>query len=118
MLRIASLTLASLLVVSADVTGEWEAHYVTPLGPQELKMYLQQEGPRISGHTTSEFGEAPIRGTINGDDVTLSWSEVDGGRTLQISVTGKIEGDTITGNAKLGDRGEGKFRAERTETLH
>jgi hypothetical protein len=31
-----------------DVTGEWEASYQTPLGPQELKIYLTQEGPRIS----------------------------------------------------------------------
>src|SRR5215831_19522488 len=79
--------------VQADVTGEWEAQYQTPLGPQELKMYLSQEGPRITGHTTSEFGEFPIRGSINGADVKLSWTEVDAGKELPISVTGKVEGD-------------------------
>src|SRR5579864_532456 len=112
MLRVA-FALAAILVLQADVTGEWDATYVTPLGPQELKMYLKQEGPRISGHTTSEFGEATIRGSISGSDVKLSWTEVDGGKTLEIAVTGKLEGDTITGTATLGDRGQGRFKAEK-----
>jgi hypothetical protein len=97
-----------------DVTGEWEASYVTPLGPQELKIYLQQEGPRISGHTSSEFGEFQVRGSINGSDVKLSWSEVDGGKTVTIAVTAKIDGDKMTGSATVGERGAGAFNAERT----
>jgi hypothetical protein len=99
---------------SPDVTGEWEAQYVTPLGPQELKIYLQQEGPRISGHTTSEFGEFQVRGSISGTDVKFSWTEVDGGKNVAISVTGKIDGDKITGTATVGERGTGAFNAERT----
>jgi len=97
-----------------EVTGEWSAQYVTPLGPQELTIYLQQEGPRLSGHTTSEFGEFQVRGTINGEDVKFSWTEVDGGKNVTISVTGKIDGDKIAGTATVGERGSGAFRAERT----
>jgi hypothetical protein len=114
MIRIALAFLAAFVLVQADVTGEWEAQYQTPLGPQELKMYLTQEGPRISGHTTSEFGEFQIRGSINGADVKLSWTEVDAGKELTISVTAKVDGDRITGTARLGERGEGPFRAEKT----
>ena len=97
-----------------NVTGEWDASYVSPLGPQELKIYLTQEGPRITGHTTSEFGEFQVRGTITGADVKFSWTEVDGGKNIQIVVTGKIDGETIAGRAQIGDRGEGAFKAERT----
>jgi hypothetical protein len=97
-----------------DVTGEWEAQYITPLGPQELKIYLQQEGPRISGHTTSEFGEFTVRGSINGNDVKFSWTEVDGGKNVVINVAAKIDGDKITGTATVGERGSGAFSAERT----
>lgn len=98
-----------------DVTGEWDASYVTPLGPQEVKIYLTQEGPRLSGHTTSEYGEAQVRGSINGSDVKISWSEVDGGKTIDVVVTGKVDGDTITGTASLGGRGSGAFKATRGE---
>ena len=97
-----------------NVTGEWEASYVTPLGPQELKIYLQQEGPRLSGHTESEFGESQVRGSIQGDEVKFSWTEVDGGKQVTIAVTAKASGDVITGTAKIGDRGDGAFKAERT----
>jgi hypothetical protein len=110
----AILTLATTLLLDVNVTGAWEATYVTPLGPQEVKIYLTQEGPRITGHTTSEFGEAPIRGSISGDEVKFSWTESDGGKPLEIVVTGKVDGDAIVGTATLGGRGQGRFRAERT----
>jgi len=109
------LALLATLLLDVNVTGAWEATYVTPLGPQELKMYLTQEGPRITGHTMSEFGEAPIRGSISGDEVKFSWTETDGGKPLEIAVTGKVEGDAIVGTASLGGRGQGRFRAERTD---
>ena len=97
-----------------DVTGEWEAQYAAPLGPQELKIYLTQEGPRVSGHTTSEDGESQVRGTINGADVAFSFSSTDAGREVEIRVTAKVDGDRMRGTAKIGDRAEGTFTAERT----
>ncbi|HZR23572.1 MAG TPA: hypothetical protein VFA59_08305 [Vicinamibacterales bacterium] len=114
MIRIMLAAMAAVLLLQTDVTGEWEAQYQTPLGPQELKLYLAQEGPRITGHTTSEFGEFQIRGTINGDEVKFSWTEADAGKNIVVAVTGKVSGDTISGTAKIGERGEGPFRAERT----
>jgi hypothetical protein len=98
-----------------DVTGEWDASYATPLGPQELKIYLTQEGPRITGHTTSEFGESQVRGTINGQDIQFSFSSTDAGRAIEIRVTAKVEGERMRGTARIGDRAEGAFTAERTE---
>jgi hypothetical protein len=124
MLKTLTLLAAALLVAQThqplqargqtDVTGEWEASYQTPLGPQELKVYLTQEGPRISGHTTSEYGESQVRGTINGQDIQFTFESTDGGRAVEIRVTAKVDGDRIRGTAKIGDRGEGVFTAERT----
>ena len=98
-----------------DVTGEWDASYATPLGPQELKIYLTQEGPRVTGHTTSEFGESQVRGTINGQDIQFTFSSTDGGRAIDIRVTAKVDGGRMRGTAKIGDRAEGAFTAERTD---
>jgi len=108
------LLLAAPLAAQTDVTGEWEASYATPLGPQELKIYLTQEGPRVSGHTTSEYGESQLRGTINGQDIQFTFSATDGGKAIDIRVTAKVDGDAMKGTAKLGDAGEGAFTAERT----
>ena len=111
-----ALALATVTPVRAqtDVTGEWDASYSTPLGPQELKIYLSQEGPRITGHTTSEFGESQVRGTINGQDVTFTFQSTDAGKAIDIRVTAKVEGERMRGTAKIGDRAEGVFTAERT----
>ena len=107
---------AAPLAVQTDVTGEWEASYTTPLGPQELKIYLTQEGPRVTGHTTSEYGESQVRGTINGRDIQLTFSATDGGKAIDIRVTARVDGDTMKGTAKLGDAGEGAFTADRTSS--
>ncbi len=102
------------LAAQVDVTGEWDATYSAPLGPQEVKIYLSQEGPRVTGHTTSEFGESQVRGSINGADITLTFDSTDGGKAIEIRVTAKVEGERMRGTAKIGDRAEGAFNAERS----
>ena len=103
------------LSAQTDVTGEWAASYTTPLGPQELKIYLTQEGPRISGHTTSEYGESQVRGTINGQDIVFTFDATDGGKAVVIRVTAKVDGARMRGTAKIGDRFDGAFTAERSD---
>ena len=96
--------------------GEWQISFVSPSGPQELTMYLTQEGPRLSGHITSEFGEYVVRGSVDGQDIKLSWSVYEQGKEVPFSVTGKLDGNSITGMIKLGNVGTGPFRAERTDS--
>ena len=103
------------LSAQTDVTGEWAASYTTPLGPQELKIYLTQEGPRISGHTTSEYGESQVRGTIDGQDIAFTFEATDGGKAVVIRVTAKVEGARMRGTAKIGDRADGAFTVERSD---
>ena len=114
---LAALTLAVVAVLAQnppiDVTGEWDASYTTPLGAQEVTIYLTQEGPRVTGHTTSEYGESMVRGTINGQDIQFTFSTTDAGRAIDIRVTAKVEGDKMRGTAKIGDRADGAFTAVR-----
>jgi hypothetical protein len=96
------------------VTGEWALEVTTPNGHVEYVLYMNQEGPRITGHLTSEYGETPVRVTLNGDAITLTWSQAEGGKTIEIALTGTVKGDSINGTAKLGTVGQGPFQAERT----
>lgn len=77
-------------------------------------MYVNQEGTRLSGRLTSDAGEFPLRGTIDGENITIVWSMPDAGRTLEITFKVKVQGDQMSGTAKLGDRGEGPMSGERT----
>jgi hypothetical protein len=98
----------------ADMAGEWEVMFTTPLGFQEFTMYVIQEGPRLTGRLTSDAGEFPLRGRVEGNDFEITWSLPDQGRVLAITFNGKVEGDSLNGTAKLGDRGSGSLSGSRT----
>ena len=97
-----------------DMTGEWEVSFPSPAGPQEFTMYVLQQGPRLTGRLTSEYGEYPLRGTMDGVVFTITWSLPDGGRTVEVTFTGKVDGDSMSGTAKLGTRGSGPLSGRRT----
>jgi hypothetical protein len=98
----------------ANVAGEWATSMTTPAGPIEYTMYIAQEGPRLTGHLTSDTGELMLKGSVTGDQVKITWSMMERGKPLDIVVTGTAKGDSIAGTAKLGTLGEGPFSAERT----
>ena len=103
------------VVAQATLTGEWAMSFTTPRGGRsEYTLYLTQEGPRLTGHLTSEYGETPVKGTVNGEEVKLAWSIMENGKPMDISVTATAKGDTLNGTIKLGTVGEGVFTAERT----
>src|SRR5579872_2870959 len=97
-----------------DVTGEWSVEFTTPMGVMDFAMAVTQQGPRLTGHMTSDVGEFPLKGTIDGDQVTIDWTLNDGGKMVDITFKGKVEGNRISGTAKLGTLGQGPFSAERT----
>src|SRR5437868_4257400 len=77
----------------ADAAGEWDVSFSTPSGPAEFTMYVNQEGTRLTGRLTSDAGEFPLRGTVDGDTVTITWTLPDGGRLLDVTFRAKVTGD-------------------------
>jgi len=55
-----------------------------------------------------------VRGSINGQDITFTFGSTDGGKAIDVRVTAKVDGDRMRGTARIGDRAEGSFSAERT----
>jgi hypothetical protein len=115
-----ALVLACLLVstppafAQADVAGEWAVTFATPGGPEDFTMFVAQAGAKLSGRFTSDVGEFPLTGAVDGNHVKIVWSFPEQGKLLEITFTGTIDGDSITGTAKLGDLGQGPMSAERT----
>ena len=98
----------------ANVAGEWAVSFTTPMGLMEFAMAVSQNGTKLTGHMTSDVGEFPLKGTIDGDQVTIDWTLNDNGKMVEITFKGKVEGDKISGTAKLGTLGQGPFSADRT----
>ena len=115
--------LASIVVCAAplaqqkqqpSVAGLWRVEFVTPLGQVGVNMTINQSGTKLTGQVTDEYGEWAIDGRISGDQVTVVWSVPEDGKMLEITMKGKLDGNVITGTAKLGDVGEGPLSARRT----
>src|SRR5436190_12607296 len=93
--------LAAVVAAQDSLTGEWAMEFTTPRGGRsEYTLYLTQEGPRLTGHLTSEFGETPVKGSVNGEDVKLAWTIMENGKPLDISVTAKAKGDSMSGTIR------------------
>jgi phosphate-selective porin len=97
----------------ADAAGEWTVSFTAPLGTMEFAMIVSQNGAKLTGHLSSDIGEFPLTGTVDGNQVTILWTLTDQGKPIEITFSGKLEGDSIQGTAKLGNVGVGPLSAER-----
>jgi len=99
----------------ANVEGEWEVIFVTPSGPNsEFTMFVSQSGRSLTGRLTSQSGEFPLKGTIDGDQLQIAWSFPDSGKMLDITFKARAYGDSMRGTVTLGNLGEGPMSADRT----
>lgn len=101
--------------IAADgPAGTWRVQFVTPLGQHAVNMTINQAGSKLTGNVTDEYGEYPIAGKFADGWVTVVWSVTEEGRPLEITMSGRLEGNVINGTARLGDVGEGTLVARRT----
>ena len=98
----------------AGAGGQWRVQFVVPSGTRAVNMMIVQKGARLTGVITDEYGEYPIEGRLDGDQVTIVWTIPEDGRLIDITMKGKLQGDAINGTAKIGDIGEGPLQARRT----
>ena len=104
-------------VVRADdvkASGEWRVTFVVPTGTKSVNMIVNQHGTHLTGTVVDEYGEFPLDGRLQGNDVTVVWSIPEDGKLMDITMKGKVNGDTITGTATIGKLGEGPLTARRT----
>ena len=103
-----------------DVTGTWTFSVDLNNGQHGDPVFvLKQTGGRVTGTYQGPFGKHEVTGTVSDDTVTLEVSAAEGGRTLKLSYTGKIEGQekmsgTMTRNIS-GQSTPGKWKATRSK---
>jgi hypothetical protein len=104
---------SAIAVAQLDVAGEWNVTFTGPQGPADYTMYVAQEGTRLTGRMTSPSGEFPLRGTVEESRFRIVWSLPDRGRILEITFVGTIQGDRLSGTARIANAGEGPVSGER-----
>ena len=103
----------STFAADVDVTGEWTMTVETQAGTGSPHFSLKQEGNAVTGNYKGQLGEAPVTGTVNGNEVTLKYSINAQGADLTVTYTGTVEGDTMKGKVSLGDFGDGTFTGKK-----
>jgi hypothetical protein len=106
--------MAASVLAQQSAAGLWRVEFVTPQGQVGVNMTINQSGTKLTGRVTDEYGEWPIEGRLTDGQVTVIWSVPEDGKMMEITMKGKLEGNLITGTAKLGDVGEGPLSARRT----
>ena len=109
------LTVVILLAVSAaaaDLSGTWNAKVELSTGQSGSPTFvLKQDGEKLTGTYSGALGEAPIHGTIKGDQITIDF-EASG---AAIHYAGKVdkEAKKIEGTVDYGGQASGTFTATR-----
>jgi hypothetical protein len=96
-----------------DVTGTWTMTVETSMGSGNPTFTLTQKGEDITGSYKGRFGEAPVTGTIKGNQVTLTFSVSAQGQEIKMDYIGTVEGDAMAGKVVFGGFGEGTFKGTR-----
>ncbi len=98
-------------VFAADLTGTWNAE--VNLGDQKGSptFTLKQDGEKLTGTYSGALGEAPIKGTVKGSEVTIDF-DASG---AAVHYAGKIDkaGNKIEGTVDYGGQASGTFVATR-----
>ena len=91
----------------------WKMTLKTPMGPQEMVMQIVRDGGAFTGRIDSPMGSEIItNGAIAGD--ALSWTmAVKKPVAIKVSFEVKVQGDSMTGHAKLGMFGKAAVTGER-----
>jgi hypothetical protein len=99
-----------------NIAGDWEVTLLAPTGPNTFTVTLKQDGEKVAGTLKNRQGELPFQeGTLTGDELKFAFSVPFQGTPLQITLTGKVKGETIEGKADFGGMAEGDWTAKRVD---
>jgi len=99
-----------------DVSGDWELTTESPRGERTSNIHFEQDGENLT--VTMEGrrgGETTGKGTIKEDKIEWTITRSTRGSEFTITYTGTVEGDTMSGEIQMGERGSRPWKAKRKE---
>ena len=95
------------------VDGTWNITMSTPMGERNAPLTLKNAGGTLTGTMAAEGNSAEIfDGNANGDDVAWKVS-ITNPMPLTLAFTGKVSGDSMTGEMGIGPMGSFPFTGTR-----
>ena len=95
------------------VDGNWNITMSTPMGERNATLSLKNAGGVLTGTQGADGNSTEIfDGTANGDDVAWKVS-ITNPMPLTLAFTGKVSGDSISGEMGIGPMGSFPFTGTR-----
>ena len=97
--------------MSAD--GNWNLTMSTPMGERKATLSLKSSGGTLTGTQGAEGNSTEIfDGTVSGGDVAWNIS-ITNPMPLTLNFTGKVSGDSMSGEVGIGPMGSFPFTGTR-----
>jgi len=95
------------------VDGDWNLTMTTPMGERNATLSVKSSGSTLTGTQGAEGNTAEIfDGTVNGNDLTWKVS-ITNPMPLTLEFTGKVSGDSMSGDIGIGPMGSFPFTGKR-----
>jgi hypothetical protein len=95
------------------VDGDWNLTMTTPMGERDATLSLKSSGGTLTGTQGADGNSTEIfDGTVNGNDVFWKVS-ITNPMPLTLEFTGKVAGDSMTGEMGIGPMGSFPFTGKR-----
>lgn len=100
--------------LAQDATGRWDLTVIRPDGQNQAVLVLKKDGEKLSGTVARPQGDPiPVSGSQKGADVVLAFVVPTQNGTINVTLRGRQDGDSMKGTADLGDRGQAEWTAAR-----
>ncbi|QQS48870.1 MAG: hypothetical protein IPM66_09720 [Acidobacteriota bacterium] len=101
-----------------NAAGDWDVVLNTPGGARNFKAVFKVDGDKLTGELkregSSEPGGLPIQGKVNGSEIQFSYTVKYQDNDLLITMSGKVDGDSMSGKADFGGFAEDEWSAKRS----
>jgi len=96
-----------------DISGAWLFEVTTAAGSGSPAVTFNQSGETLTGQYSGQLGEAPLRGTLKGSELSFSFDAAVAEAKVHVVYTGTATKDALKGTVTLAELGEGTFTARR-----
>lgn len=98
-----------------DVTGVWNFEVTTEMGSGNNTMTFKQDGDKLTGQYSGQYGQAALTGTVKGQDINFTYSITGESTTVHVLYAGTVDKDTMKGTITIGEMGSGTFIGRKTK---
>ena len=95
--------------MDANVAGEWDFTVETQAGTGAPHFSLKQDGTAVTGNYKGQLGEAPVTGTVKGNELTINFKVSAQGQDLAITYTARSKAIRSRARCRSGSWAKGRL---------